>query len=633
MENNQIMEDTLQPENTGQQPQLDFDQDVIHDNAGGEVAPAPQGPVMAVQTDVVAQMQEWTERLENSEKGGFGKNSKYYNKVHDGMEAANQIFRRNFSNDVEQNKAILKEARLILGRLLGACLEYTARNPKTRNGKERKELVLQIKDFVTRDLLSCQDATISFIQMTPEEQSQQTWSNVLAQNRIETVQVADYSKLEKPGSGQASEVYMIRMQEGEQETTKYFKKEDSVNLQYMMENEKYYPWEKLAKDETFQIYPDLTEEETAFLKKATLSQVKDAEKISARCKKAYLHFDTRATQLRTTYQDYLKSVGLTRRGGFVNTTRRNVATNRMADLLGVGHLVARSRTVEVQDQATGKSIRGNLMDQALGVSHSEVKERLQHGQITSGFMRDALNLQILDALCGQGDRHMGNIRFQTDQNGMVSGLMGIDNDGSFGLNLDTVSVRDASRRDGRIFDQSTGEMVIPFMDDGMANRILNLDRELVRFALADLLTPDEVDTACLRLENMKLGIRRAKEKTPERFLTTEDAWSVTVADDAAPGTRSVATILDEQYRTVRDAYDAEKDLEEMKIIIRQMYLPEIAEKLILYKEDLKTFEKKYPGEVNLYRNLYSEVIRNHTAMSRKKYYANYNYMGRFFHES
>ena len=45
----------------------------------------------------------------------------------------------------------------------------------------------------------------------------------------------------------------------------------------------------------------------------------------------------------------------------VNVTNRNVATSRLADLLGVGDLVARSEKVELQDAEGGGKRTGNLM--------------------------------------------------------------------------------------------------------------------------------------------------------------------------------------------------------------------------------------------------------------------------------
>ncbi len=49
-----------------------------------------------------------------------------------------------------------------------------------------------------------------------------------------------------------------------------------------------------------------------------------------------------------------------------------------------------------------------------------------------GF-QDIANLQVLDYLCGNYDRHYANMFYQFDRNGKLIGVQGIDNDGAFGV--------------------------------------------------------------------------------------------------------------------------------------------------------------------------------------------------------
>ena len=55
----------------------------------------------------------------------------------------------------------------------------------------------------------------------------------------------------------------------------------------------------------------------------------------------------------------------------------------------------------------------------------------------AGLRRGVNQLQWLDCLCGQADRHPGNILIDRGPDGRVSGVKGIDNDMSFGVNSDT----------------------------------------------------------------------------------------------------------------------------------------------------------------------------------------------------
>ena len=50
-------------------------------------------------------------------------------------------------------------------------------------------------------------------------------------------------------------------------------------------------------------------------------------------------------------------------------------------------------------------IRGNLMDQAEEIGYADAGEDMIKGKVTSSFLRDVTNLQVLDVLCGQLDRH------------------------------------------------------------------------------------------------------------------------------------------------------------------------------------------------------------------------------------
>ena len=97
-----------------------------------------------------------------------------------------------------------------------------------------------------------------------------------------------------------------------------------------------------------------------------------------------------------------------------------------------------------QSLITGRLIRGNLMDQAEGIEYANVWEDLINGRVTSSFLRDVTNLQVLDVLCGQLDRHGGNMMYKVE-NGNITGVQGSDNDAAFGTNVDVASTLDAFR--------------------------------------------------------------------------------------------------------------------------------------------------------------------------------------------
>jgi len=47
-------------------------------------------------------------------------------------------------------------------------------------------------------------------------------------------------------------------------------------------------------------------------------------------------------------------------------------------------------------------------------------------------IRSLVELQIIDYLCLNVDRHPGNLMYQVNQEGIITGIQGIDNDSSFG---------------------------------------------------------------------------------------------------------------------------------------------------------------------------------------------------------
>ena len=240
----------------------------------------------------------------------------------------------------------------------------------------------------------------------------------------------------------------------------------------------------------------------------------------------------------------------------VNMTRRNVATSRMAALLGVGHLVAKSETAEIVDNATGKTYRGNLMEQAQGDrSGKESLVNVRKGKslisdfqngcpdvemtASGGFQRDLCSLQVFDNICGQIDRHSGNyLVSQKGEKGEITGLQGIDNDGAFGLNEDCHFVHDVSNARSA-YDINTGKMALPYLDKNFAERIKALEPDVVRYALRDLLTEKEIDTTIIRLDKVKKAI----DTMDKSQLLSDDEWN----DDTAQ------TLIDQAWNANQES--------------------------------------------------------------------------------
>lgn len=111
-------------------------------------------------------------------------------------------------------------------------------------------------------------------------------------------------------------------------------------------------------------------------------------------------------------------------------------------------------------------------------------------------------LDLVDSLCGQIDRHGGNVFVERDKDGRTLSVTGIDNDMAFGTENFTVGETSMDTYQyagiGKYIDQETGEAV------------LKLTAADLHAVLDDLLLPNEVDAAIRRLEQTQAIVQQAK---------------------------------------------------------------------------------------------------------------------------
>ena len=572
------------------------------------------------------------QQLSNSEKGGLGrKNSKYFNRVMVALEQTAKAMEQGFGHVSSENIETLKAACAALQELLDACKQYTARNPRTKNGKARRSIVLLIQNYAEKDLRGCGSKLFEFYSMPADEQAKETWQSVLGGVRAMQLTVEDYSKLGSAEGGAASDTIKIELQEGDRAVTKYFKKEDSFNLEIIKEKGDDAP-HYFAMQDTLQKYPNLSEKDKELLQELSRDASLENKDFSEEGLLAAEYCKKRTAQVKTTIESLMISLGITEEGGMANMSRRNVATSRIAELLGLENLVAKSRTVDILDQATGQTTRGNLMDQAEGKEYGEVENAITENKIDSGFIRDLTNLQVLDILCGQVDRHRNNMMYKTDDQGTVIGVQGIDNDGAFGTNTDVASAKNPYRKDLRVFDPETLEMIIPFMDDGLATRIEQLDSATIRYVLKDLLTDEEIEATGKRLDLLQKGIKKARDEHSDRFLKEEKDWTVGI-NNQDPNKKTVEEKMLDSYDDNFANSDPDSDVnkERIKKMAAEKFKddPKIVSGINLFYDDENKFFEKYSSEeireIMRERLKLREIIRDEGKVT---YRNNRNYFGR-----
>ena len=199
--------------------------------------------------------------------------------------------------------------------------------------------------------------------------------------------------------------------------------------------------------------------------------------------------------------------------------QRNSAMSAVANLLGVSRLVAHSTNMKFLDE-NGETVEGTFMSRAKGLDlKGQGNERL-FTQVSdepfaqeSNLNKDIADLQVLDYICGNIDRHAGNLFYDVDEKtGKIKGLQGIDNDSAFGLF--------SSGKDGRNF-RLNGTDSFTVVSEDMAKKINTISPEMLKFTLRGRgLTDQEIQAACDRLQDVKDAVK--EPLTQERAKNSND---------------------------------------------------------------------------------------------------------------
>ena len=188
-------------------------------------------------------------------------------------------------------------------------------------------------------------------------------------------------------------------------------------------------------------------------------------------------------------------------GGRIDT--RNSAMSTVADLLGMPNLVARSKPMKLVD-ANGVEQEGSFMELAKGFDIKNLPPEADGIDKRSllrtngmGF-RDLANLQVLDYLCGNVDRHGANLSYQFDKNGKFCGVQAFDNDCSMGDFF-------MGNRKGR--NRMVGTKDMRAIPRSSFNRIMNLTPPMLKYALRGFgLSEPELEAAGQRLNDLQTAL-------------------------------------------------------------------------------------------------------------------------------
>ena len=208
------------------------------------------------------------------------------------------------------------------------------------------------------------------------------------------------------------------------------------------------------------------------------------------------------------------------------TDDRNAAMSKVASLLGVSNLICNAISMRFKDEK-GNVVSGTFMEMAKGIDCTNPQQNLL-GPLNPDaafrenptVLRDLANLQALDYICGNTDRHALNMVF-TFEDGyppQVTGVQGIDNDLSFGAK---------DFPDGHSKLSSLDNMRV--IGEEMARKIEALTPEQLRFALREFsLSEKQLEFAGVRLQSLQAQLKKSR-------AYYKDAEPVKDSDDCEKG--------------------------------------------------------------------------------------------------
>ena len=181
---------------------------------------------------------------------------------------------------------------------------------------------------------------------------------------------------------------------------------------------------------------------------------------------------------------------------------RNSCMSSIAGLLGVSGLIARSESMQFTGP-DGQTIPGTFMEYGKGLDLDREPELFEHVSddpfANIGNLRKQMaDLQVLDFICLNVDRHTGNLLYQVNEKGELTGIQGIDNDSAF------------ARRDVLVRDVNNLRVV----SESMAKKLEKLTPEMIRFALRGRgLSEKEIERSSERLTKVKDAIKNKQLRT------------------------------------------------------------------------------------------------------------------------
>ena len=215
---------------------------------------------------------------------------------------------------------------------------------------------------------------------------------------------------------------------------------------------------------------------------------------------------------------------------------RNVAMSNMAELMGNPSLLASSKPMRMKQG--NHIVEGVFMELAHGVDYSNIYDGDPETEYTEDVynygpgLKSISDLQVLDFICMNVDRHQGNMMYQFEKiDGQVklTGVQGIDNDLSF-------FARRA--KDDEAIDNAGALDDIKFISENQAKFIQSARPEDVEAALGSTkLTAPEISATMDRIYRLKDRINSNKIQ-----VLSDNDWNNKTLSELSVGNNTFAMI-------------------------------------------------------------------------------------------
>lgn len=255
---------------------------------------------------------------------------------------------------------------------------------------------------------------------------------------------------------------------------------------------------------------------------------------------------------------------------------RNCAMTNVAKMLHCENLLANSVPMTVK--IDGKDVQGVFMETVDGSDVKRIKEddpildADAHSFQSPEALQQIIDLQTIDFICGNVDRHFGNVIFQFNKNSSgdirLSGIKGIDNDCAFGT---------PNIHEGRQVLRMVNPDKMQYITESMWKTLQHINKDTLQVHLAGTnLSPEEIDAAWERTEKVRDAVISGKIKpiSSEHWKTNSLTLSSLKKDNYLDRIKGVARecnsgVFNRAPKENNVLYN--KDVEERKADIKVMY--------------------------------------------------------------